>query len=144
LPLHIDRAVWIYRRDLAAQAISLAIARQTRQWASVHAPAGVARYGYRRIIRAAKELRAQNLEWQRHFDRQPAGFVIRISYENLIRTPDEEFKKLLNFLDPTVRAVGFHPKTEKQVDNRKKQWLARLEDDLKEADAWITIPQSFE
>ena len=141
--LRIDRAIWLYRRDMSAQAISLAIARQTRQWSSSQAPVGGARYGYRRIIRAANEVRAQNLAWQRYFDGQPASITMRIAYEDLVKAPDEVFKRIINFLDPAIGDVEFRPQTERQRDDRNRQWRAQLEADLREADRWITAPQAF-
>jgi len=142
-PMRIDRAIWLYRRDLSAQAISLAIARQTRQWNSSHTPVGIARYGYRRIIRAAYEIQVQNFAWQRFFNVQPACVAMRIAYEDLVRSPDEVFKRIMSFLDPATGDVRFRPQIERQRDDVNRQWRARMESDLREADRWISAPQSF-
>lgn len=124
----------IYREDLAAQAISRVIARQTRQWTAEQPVQGKTRYDAAAIGAAVKELEQANRSWQRVF--QQAGVQpLRISYEALCREPASTVRRVIDFLGVEAAAaapVEALPPIVRQSDPQKGEWLARYRNETGE------------
>jgi LPS sulfotransferase NodH len=120
------RWVYLVRRDLAAQAVSLAYARQTGQWTSLHARSGKVAYDRSRIDRCLQELQRQNAGWDAVFA-QAGMRPLRVEFEALIAEQDAVVAQVAAWLgiDATVPSLVQVPATEPQAEPEKAEWLAR-------------------
>jgi LPS sulfotransferase NodH len=96
--LGIAQAVWVYRRSLLSQAISLAIARQTGVWIAGAKPRGDARFVLQDIVSAALTVREQNAAWKHYFEARRQIPVMTIAYEDLIGSDPQAQSGLAEFL----------------------------------------------
>jgi LPS sulfotransferase NodH len=140
----LDRALWVWRRDLLAQAISYVLAEQTGQWISGAPPTGAASYDYATIVEKAERVREGNAAWQAFFSDRFDGPLLPIAYEDLIAAPERILEDVANFLDPTTaaRPVPSH-RTRKQSGTASATWRQRFLADLRDEDRWILDAQSW-
>lgn len=138
----ISRAIWIRRRDLAAQAISFTVAEQTGQWISGSRARGPAAYDAVAIARNARRIRRQNENWRAFFDGPFAGPVLKVVYEDLTARPEAAFEAVARFLDRDTpvrpRAPG---RTKRQTTGHAPDWRARFAIEAGPEDSWILEPQ---
>ena len=78
--------VWIYRRSLLNQAISLAIAQQTQAWISGAPELSPAVYDYKIISNAARRISDGNNAWQRYLAVLDGVETICLCYDCLLYT----------------------------------------------------------
>lgn len=137
----IGHVIHIYRRDLLGQAISFEKANQTGQWISGAPAQGEAVYNYRKIVKVAENLRAQNRAWGAYLAKDYDGAVFRIDYKDLISTPEHNLAQIRDFLAPNSDAVPqVSKRTENQSDGVSVDWRARFLEDLRPEHAWIKDP----
>ncbi|MFZ0497847.1 MAG: Stf0 family sulfotransferase, partial [Steroidobacteraceae bacterium] len=75
--------IFLDRRDKAAQAVSLARARQTQQWTSLGGLGSCAKYDAARIRRALMDLRGQRSRWLAEFKTSEVTPLV-LTYEDLL------------------------------------------------------------
>jgi len=125
------RYLFIDRKDVLAQAVSFAIARQTDQWTHLLEPVREPVYDRRQIARCLREIKAQNAHWQRWFEEARAT-PYRVGYEAFCADPDRTVERILQFLEIEQRH-GIPPFTappaERQSDPRKAEWVARYQEE---------------
>jgi LPS sulfotransferase NodH len=88
--LRASRFAWLRRRDLAAQAVSLAVALRTRQWRRMRGDAPPPLdlpYSSQDIDRAAALIAGEERGWQMAFERNGIE-PLRVWYEDLVADPD--------------------------------------------------------
>ncbi|WP_417277921.1 Stf0 family sulfotransferase [Celeribacter sp.] len=140
----IERVIHIYRGDLLGQAISFEKANQTGQWISGAPAKGKATYRYGKIVKAAENLRSQNLAWAAYLA-DHEGEVLRLDYASLIAAPEFKLTEIRDFLDPESTAQPQpSERTQKQSDGLSKQWRERFLDDMRPEHAWIAEPFALE
>lgn len=125
--------VHLSRRDMVAQAVSLARAEQTGLWHR-NADGSIleqtkditpASYDSARITAELTGLKAEAKGWATWFDK--TGITPhRLTYESLAADPQTELAKVLSHigLDPTM-ADGVRPGTAKLADRTNTDWAAR-------------------
>ena len=121
------RFLYIRRRDLLGQAISLVHARQTRQWTSNGAASGEAAYDGRAIREALHGLIQQNANWELYF--AEAGIEpCLLVYEELVTAPERELARICAFLGIDWDGGFERPRAsiDRQVDPAKQAWRARF------------------
>lgn len=81
--------LWVYidRRDIIAQAVSLARARQTRQYSSRHDAQGEASYSFDLIVSAKRHLEHDKAGWHSYFEANNVRPRV-IAYEDIIDDPE--------------------------------------------------------
>lgn len=122
--LPFEKFIRIGRRDRLAQAISLALARQTRSWMSIQEKRVEPQYDERKIAHALAILQRDTEAWNRWFaaaDVQP----LQVYYEDLVADP-------LAVLNTILRAFGLEPLTElpavptqRQASRVNEEWKRR-------------------
>lgn len=88
--------VWLRRRDLLAQAVSRAIALQTRAWKSDAVPASLPRYSSADILRTLRYISNAEARWRMFFARNGLS-PLMLWYEDLVSAPG-----------PTVMQIAAH------------------------------------
>lgn len=140
----IKRVIHIYRGDLLGQAISLEKANQTGQWISGAEAQSAAVFRYGKIVRAAENLRAQNMAWAAYLTEHDCD-VLRVDYKSLIATPEAKLTEIRDFLDPDSTAQPQpSERTQKQSDSLSKDWRERFLQEMRPRHAWIAEPFALE
>ncbi len=140
----LERAIFLYRRDLLAQAISLMRAAQTRQYISGSEKQGPQRYFYDRIIRRAAGLRAQNVAWSAYLRERFDKPFITVVYEDLVANQATEFARVARFFDGDAAvAPTASERTQRQSDGVSDDWRQRFLSEMRDQDRWILEPQQF-
>lgn len=138
------RAIWLYRRDLAAQAISRVVAEQTGQWISGAPQRGAKAFDYDAIVRNARLIRNQNEKWSRFFDEDFVAPTKKIVFEDIMADQEKAFYEVVDFLDSeapvTLKAAT---KTTKQSNQTSKEWRQRFEREARPEHRWILESQVF-
>lgn len=139
----ISKHVFIYRRDLLGQAISLLRARQTGAWISGAQEQRPPSYSKSGILLCAKRIRRQNLAWVSYLSRR--GDFFPICYEDLAAGLEAELGKIIHFLDPACE-VGIAPpeRTKKQSDRISREWRDLFLAENGAGGKWIMESQSIE
>lgn len=136
--------IWIYRRDLLAQAISFLIAEQTGQWISSAPKQGKERYDYDSVVRRAEIIRAQNTSWSRFFQDPNHQPVMQIVYEELLADQPGTLAKVADFVDADAamrpEASG---STKKQAGSLSANWRKLFVDQIRDRHRWILEPQDW-
>jgi trehalose 2-sulfotransferase len=122
--LRFDRFIRIERRDRVAQAVSLAMARQTRAWLSMQEQTREPRYSDGDIARAMATLDNQSRNWERWA--VASGVTpVHVYYEDLVADP-------LGVANGILREFGLSPMaalpsvpTRKQASSLNAEWKWR-------------------
>lgn len=134
--LGLDNIIFIQRRDILRQSISLVIAKQTGAWISGAPEKKVAKYDYEEIVKAAKSIVSQNGAWKQYIQEQNDVPTYEVFYEDLVSAEREEFTRITEFLRLS-RPLKPPKRTEIQRNNRSKDWYDLFLKDLKSNDSWI-------
>jgi LPS sulfotransferase NodH len=122
--LRVQRFIRIERRDRLAQAVSLALARQTQSWMSIQARAADPAYDEHKISHALAILERDYRAWDRWFE--AAGVApLTIYYEELVADPLAVLNNIMREfeLDP-VSSLPPVP-TRKQASDLNETWKRR-------------------
>lgn len=124
--------IYLERKDLLSQAVSLAIAQQTKQWSGVKSSQLKPRYNYNLIAHCVNQINKSNAFWKYHFKKNNID-PIRISYEDFIKDPDKIVKNILdNFgVIPDPSSSIEVPTWEKQSDVINLKWKNKFYNELK-------------
>lgn len=121
------RFIYLERRDLLGQAISLVRAMQTRQYVAGQAARAPARYDSRAIRRQLRRLAEANARWRLYFARNGIE-VLWLAYEDMVRDPAATVRAVaahVGVAEPAVidpRAIGVTV----QRDAVSAEWRARF------------------
>ena len=96
----VDRTIFLYRRDLLAQAISYLRAAQSGQFISGAARQAEPRYDCARILARARSILSQNRAWSRYLREEFDNPVLTVVYEDLVADQPSGFAAIGQFLDP--------------------------------------------
>lgn len=122
--LHFERFLRIERRDRLAQAVSLALARQTKSWMSIQERAAESRYDERKIAHALAILDRDTRAWDEWFAAAKVE-PLHIFYEDLVTDPLAVVNRILGEfgLEPLT---GLPPvPTHKQANAINAEWKRR-------------------
>lgn len=122
------RFVYITRGDRLRQAVSYARALQTGRWASEHdARREDPTFNPNQIRRLLSHIREHEERWEEFFARRAAS-PLRVSYEDLVASPEATVKAVLRHIGvevPGVLPLG-PPTLEKQADSLSEDWVRRF------------------
>lgn len=120
--------VYLTRRDRIRQAISLIRAIQSGQWRSMDSSSSTPRYDTASISREVRSLEEEEATWEAFFTRNGVS-PYRLTYEELVSTPQEVLAGLLSFLGhDTPITINFSAtRHRRQADNVTEEWLHRYE-----------------
>jgi LPS sulfotransferase NodH len=120
------KVLFVERSDRVAQAVSLDIARHTRQWSSLDPAAPAPAYDRERIARALGYIEQANAYWRQILSRY-AFPQLSVSYEELVRAPEDTVAKIAAFLAvDTASATPIRlPPIEPQSGPLKGAWRER-------------------
>jgi LPS sulfotransferase NodH len=128
LPLF-GRPRWIFvrRRDVVAQAVSLAKATQTNQWTSRHVAQKPASYNHKLVLSCFKEIVGQNEAWEQIFQKRKIHPLVLI-YEEFIEDPEKSVGRILQdcSIPLAPRAEVDLPPAERQSDQTNLEWAERF------------------
>jgi len=132
----ISDIIWIYRRSILKQAISLAIAEQTQAWISGTPELQPAVYSFSHIESAATRINNENSQWKEYLSSREAENVFCICYEDLTSTQGDGLARLNRHLNcnPDVKLTS---RTKPQTQNRNIDWAIRFKSELKKEQEWI-------
>lgn len=122
--MRFEKFIRIERRDRVAQAVSLAMARQTRAWLSMQEQQDEPRYSERDISRAMATLEKQSRSWDR-WAAEAGVKPVQVYYEDLVVDP-------LGTVNGILREFGLSPMpslpevaTAKQASAVNAEWKRR-------------------
>jgi LPS sulfotransferase NodH len=130
---HVDKWVWLRRRDILRQAISLYRAEQTSQWDLFKddQPKPAPQFDGPAILETAKRLQGQETLWGAFFARHNIKPLV-LWYEDLIRQPAKTVETMAKFLG--VKVAEILPTDHRiQRDDVTEAWAAQL------TDAWAAL-----
>lgn len=129
-----DNIVFLRRRDLVAQSVSLLKAEESQQWASfreyVDGPAGqaqsVSRFQKEKVDFYLQRIVRQNDLWQKVFEERNVR-PIELWYEDFIRDKDATIRMIMDTWKIELKArsatVPKFPETELQSDEVSASWI---------------------
>lgn len=85
--------VHVTRKDLIGQAVSYAMAHQSREWSSLHKAEATPKYDAKLISNALNDILSQNLQWQRFYAVNNVS-PIEVTYEDLLEAPNQICKNI--------------------------------------------------
>ncbi len=125
------RWVWVRRRNVIAQAVSLEIARQTDQWNSWQS--GVEKepeYDFDAIHVHRRRLTANNQEWE-HYFRDREITPLEVTYEDFAADYTGTLEGVFEFLQIDTSGVELpEPPFQKLASERNREWIRRYRTDL--------------
>lgn len=140
----IQSVIWIYRRNILKQAISLCIARQTKQWISGSKKHADPVYDYNLIVSQAIQVRDQNRQWQRYLASKFSHNTMVVSYEDILAQSENVLKGIALHIDPFNQIQPkYSEKTTQQSDSVSDNWHDCFINDVKIADQWILSEQNY-
>lgn len=121
------RFLYIRRRDLLGQAISLIHARQTDRWTSLGEASGAPSYDGKAIREALHGLIQQNANWELYFAEAGAEPFL-LFYEDLVAEPERLLAGICAFLGVEWDGRFAQPRAplERQADPVKQLWRERF------------------
>ena len=135
--LNFTKIVWIQRDNLLKQAVSYAIAKQTRQWISAMPKQGEAEYDYSEIVKCARKIRNWNQDWKSHFETTSVP-VLQTQYENIISNPQQELRKIAMFINPDHKGkIELSKQTTKQTRGLNQDWVSCFRKEMRPRHRWI-------
>lgn len=124
--------IFIKRKDLLKQAISMVIARQTGQWISGQKGKNVEPiYSYSAINFELKKIIKDNASWEYMFNSNGIEYH-NVLFEDVVVNQDEELEKILKFIfedkDYKIDSVKFDNKlsTKKQSSHISDEWKEKF------------------
>jgi LPS sulfotransferase NodH len=141
--LSIEKFIRIERRDRLAQAVSLALARQTQSWMSIQDKAAEPRYDEHKIAHALAVLDRHTRSWDRWF-RAAKIQPLLVYYEDLVADPLAVLNTVLQEFDlGLLSSLPFVP-TNRQASKLNDEWkrrfsspAARLKRQVKSSVRWL-------
>ena len=134
--------IYLSRRDVIAQAVSMAKAIQTNRWTSMDDDVEtVPRYDKRLIGQCLEEIRQQKIGWLRWFElHNITPFVV--TYEDLIANTTGAIASIVRLLDvDDDKGSELHPPlVEKLGDGTNAEWAARFRREASRASSWRRSP----
>ncbi|HWK01004.1 MAG TPA: Stf0 family sulfotransferase [Xanthobacteraceae bacterium] len=124
--LNLEKLIWIKRRDLVDQSVSMVIAQQTGRWISFQPEtAFTPQYDFQAISDARSAIESEIGAWENYFI-EHAVTPIAVYYEDLARDPALELRKIYAAfgLEP-VNAVSDFPLPGKQASSLNRDWKMR-------------------
>lgn len=118
--------VHITRKDLIAQAVSYAIAHQSREWSSLHTIEAKPSYDGNLISNALNDIMSQTLQWQRFFSVNGIS-PIQIIYEDFLENPNLTCQEICHAMNVTTHHDFSITKSplKKQSTNLNIEWITR-------------------
>lgn len=121
--------IWIHRRDLLGQAISSAIARQTGRYREFYKDKGIIpEYSIDEINDLIEWSALEEARWREYFARTGIN-PHELDYEDLVKQPREEIRKLSDFLGIPVDLERVDPGKSPvtvQRSNINEEWRERF------------------
>jgi LPS sulfotransferase NodH len=121
--------VWMRRRNRVEQAVSWAIACQTRVWAqkvgNKPRPRGIPKFDYKVIDEWCNRIAAHDAGWENYFRENHIEPLV-LFYEDVVASHNTAAKRVLEFLDlpfPRGMKIPAAP-IEKQADQTSEEWIA--------------------
>ena len=127
--LHRPKYIWLRRRNRLEQAISWAIACQTRVWAQKVGekpqPRGLPKFDFKVIDEWLKRIETHETGWANYFGENHIDPLV-VFYEDVVACNRRSAEHVLEFLGlPATAAAGIAPSTfEKQANQISQEWTA--------------------
>lgn len=129
--------IFLYRKDIIAQAISNTIAVQTEKWFSIYNAKCTPIYDYRAILQSLQSIKMQNKTWDNLFLEKEIKPSI-IAYEDFILDEDKSIKNVLKninapelqHLETSRLHIPQLPKLEIQANYVNEIWKERFRSDV--------------
>jgi len=123
--LDIQGWIRISRTDRIAQAVSLAIARQTNAWIGFQDAQNEPVYDFKIIASAARGIRRMEEGWDRYFSKNEITPLV-IEYENMIVNPGKVVADTCRHLGVAVPDQLPEPRTARQASKLNAEWRERF------------------
>ena len=126
-----EKYIYIERKDKLAQAISLAIARQTNAWISHHHSTNSPAYNFDQIQDAIRYLSKEEYLWKNFFEKNDINYL-KIFYEDLLLNPMNKVSDILKLLKIKSNLYDLkHPFMPKiQGDSINSEWIKRYREEF--------------
>ena len=126
--LHQPRYIWLRRRNRVEQAVSWAIACQTRVWTQKtgekRQPRVVPKFDFKVIDEWLNRIETHEAGWAKYFRENHLDPLV-LFYEDVVACSRGSAEHVLEFLGlPAAAAVGVVPSTSKQANQISQQWTA--------------------
>ncbi|MEO6394355.1 MAG: Stf0 family sulfotransferase [Devosia sp.] len=135
--------VWLRRRDLLAQAISLSLAREQGSYISANAPKREPTYSAQGIYNTMRELASRNIRWEVYFARTGIA-PIPIYYEEIESDPDRVIRAIGDAAGIELGNFRSAPPAQfqKQRTACNAEWAERFRSELGDPDLFgIDVPR---
>jgi LPS sulfotransferase NodH len=121
------RYIFMYRENELAQAVSMVIAAQSRQWTSDQASVGKLTYDAALIRRGLKIIRTVKKQWKDYFQAQNI-VPYEVSYERLLSHTQEEFDRIIEFIggENSMDVNLNNLRIKKQAGEINQQWINKF------------------
>lgn len=122
--------VHVTRKDLVAQAVSYAMAHQSRKWSSLHKAEATPNYDVNLISNALNDILSQNLQWQRFFAVNNIS-PVTVAYEDLLEDPNQICKNIcaqMGVITDHNFSIEKSP-LNKQSSALNAQWIKRFKEE---------------
>jgi len=119
--------IYLQRKDIERQGISLARAAQTDSYNSDMPEQGAPVYNYHQIWQCIREVRVQDKGWKTYFqNRGIEPFVV--IYEDLVAERARMLREAMEFLEVSIPSDFQVPKThlKKQADSLTDEWVEKF------------------
>lgn len=122
-----SKFIWIQRKDVLGQAISLSIANQTKKWTSAQNSNNIVpEYRKDNIQKIIKGINLANLNFASYFSLYNASFI-KIYYEDFCENIEMNVKKICDFTGKNFQAANFkEAKLEVQRNNVNTEFRERF------------------
>ena len=142
--------IWLRRQDLLAQAISRAIALQTKAWVSEKTPISSPSYSSREILRTLRYISNAEARWQMFFARNGIS-PLTLWYEDFISAPVESVMQIAAYvgvdIQPTEINTDVHTCIQRTMLNEewKEKFISEMGsiDYLDQLISGKSYPRSF-
>ena len=124
------RYIWLSRRDLIRQAVSYWKAIETNQWAATHHCTNDSpRFDFEQIDRLHQQIRYEQEQWQRFFERHQIK-PLMLTYEEIIGRIPSAVQECFRFLGlaPTPLPESYALTLTRQADELSEEWVRRYQE----------------
>lgn len=129
--LDFRRIVWIRRRDLIGQAVSLAIAMQTGAWTSFHLPLREPIYDYQTIADCADAIQHMESEWEQ-FIAQTSAPRLTLFYEDIRANEATTIENILDWFGLPLVGDSLSSQIKMQSNEINAAWKKRFLSDTRQ------------